>query len=113
MRDVLTSMKNLSDAFKDLTNFTLHEWGELCNHVLPIIRSHARSTGEAHHLQGRPTKLSLEERLLNVVLYMKHDNTVVRDSHKWNWSRSSLCDDAYFVESYLNVALDSEIRWPS
>lgn len=113
VKDVLRSMKNLPGAFKDLTNFTIHEWNELCDRVLPLISSHARSTGEVQILQGRPAKLTPEERLLNFVLYMKHDNTLTHDSHHWNWSRSSLCDDAYFVASCLNVALEDEIRWPT
>ena len=44
---------------------------------------------------------------------MKHDNTTMLDSFRWNWSRSVLNDDAIFIASYMNIALANEIKWPS
>jgi hypothetical protein len=46
-------------------------------------------------------------------LLLKHDNTCAFDGSHWDWSKSSVCDDAVFVASCINSALSEEIRWPS
>jgi hypothetical protein len=42
---------------------------------------------------------------------MKHDNVTMHDAFMWNWSKSTLCDDALFIASCINNALTNEIRW--
>ncbi|CAM6094787.1 unnamed protein product [Calypogeia fissa] len=113
VRDVYASMSAIPQQFKDLTNFWPQEFQELCERVCPVIQSHARISGTRHIVTGRPVKLFAEERLLNFLLYMKHDNTIFMDSQRWNWSRTSVCDDAIFVASCINEAISNEIRWPS
>jgi hypothetical protein len=62
---------------------------------------------------GRPNKLNASEGILSFVLYCKHNTGVRYESSSWNYSRTSIPDDAVFVASVLNVALEDEIRWPS
>jgi DDE superfamily endonuclease len=62
---------------------------------------------------GRPTKLNAPERLLSFVLYCKHNTGVRYESTSWNYSRTSLSDDAVFLANVVNAALADEIRWPS
>ena len=112
VKDQLVMIRNPS-LFKTMTNFTCEEFEELSQLVCPVIALTARTTGEIRGLLGRQPKLSPQQRLLHFVLYLKHDNTVIFDSHCWNWSKSSACDDALFVASCINTALAHEIRWPS
>lgn len=112
IHDVLSRLVANPTKFRDLTNFTIDEYVELCNVVVPTIQGNARSIGIKHVISGRPSKLSRELRLLNFIIYMKH-NTIYFDSMLWNWSRLALCDDAIFVASCVNEAIAKEIRWPS
>lgn len=48
VRDVLATMWIIPILFKILTNFTLPEFEELAVVVVPIIKSHVRSIGDAH-----------------------------------------------------------------
>lgn len=112
MNDLLGQLaKNLSQ-FRDLTNFSVEEFFELCKRVVPTIESNARSTGRRHVVSGHPSKLTTEQRLLNFVLYMKHNNVIYLDNMLWNWSRSVVCDNAIFVASCINKALADEVKWP-
>jgi hypothetical protein len=113
VRDVLATMRSTPSLFKSLTNFSIEEFDELAALVCPTLVANARTTGEAHLKQGRPFKLRPEQRLLNFILYMRHDNITIYDAYMWNWCRSSVCDDTIFVASCINEVLASEIRWPS
>jgi len=31
----------------------------------------------------------------------------------WNWSKFALCDDAIFIASCIDHALEDEIKWPT
>jgi hypothetical protein len=42
---------------------------------------------------------------------MKHDNVTMYATFMWNWSKFALCDDAIFIASCINHALEDEIRW--
>jgi DDE superfamily endonuclease len=99
--------------FKSTTGFFLSEWESLCQLVVPVLDISARSTGDLKQKPGRPTKLNAPERLLSFVLFCKHNTGVRYESSSWNYSRTSLPDDAVFIASVLNVALGDEIRWPS
>jgi hypothetical protein len=37
--------------------------------------------------------------------------TPIYDAFMWNWSKSTLCDDALFITSCINHALEDEIQW--
>lgn len=113
IQDLLYRLRCSPSQFKEIMNFHLDEFLQLSGKVVPVIEGHARSTGVRHVLTGRPSKLSREQHLLNFLLYMKHDNIIYFDAMLWNWSRSSLCDDAIFVASYVNKAIGDEIRWPT
>lgn len=111
-RDTLGAMLKTPWFFKTLTNFEVHEWQELCSLVVPTIESNARSTGLPHLVSGRPMKLTPAQRLMNFVLYMKHDNTIQWDAFTWNWATTSVCDDSFFIASCVVEAISNEIRWP-
>ncbi|XXQ39249.1 DDE superfamily endonuclease [Plasmodiophora brassicae] len=113
VRDELAYLLRRPSLFRATTNFTASEFEELCSLVCPVIELYARSTGEIRGAGGRPPKLSPEQRLLSFILHFKHDNNFVYDSGKWNWAKSSHCDDAIFVATCINEAiLDQEIYWP-
>jgi hypothetical protein len=113
VRDVLATMKVVPSMFKVLTNFTIEEFNELSASVCSVIASYARSTGEIIKKGGRPPKLTPQQRLLNFILYLKHDNSTIFDAHQWNWAKSSVCDDAVFIASCIEHACEDEIRWPN
>ena len=58
-------------------------------------------------------KLSLEQRLLSFLLYMKHDPITTLPSFLWNWSKTSLTGDHVFIANCVSWALRDEIRWPN
>jgi hypothetical protein len=111
--DVLAVLRATPILFMTLTNFSVAEFDELCATVGPSLSTHACHTGQQKLLLGRPPKLSPPQRILNFLLYMKHDNTNTYDGFWWNWSKSCLCDDTLFVASCICEALEMEIRWPS
>ena len=61
VRDTLGSMRSTPGLFKVLTNFSIHEFDELCHIVCPTISAHARSTGDIRILLGCPSKLTPEQ----------------------------------------------------
>jgi hypothetical protein len=56
----------------------------LCVLVMPTIKAHAKATGDAHILPRWPTKLNPNQRLLQFILYMKHDNVIMYGVFLWN-----------------------------
>ncbi len=56
--DVLATMQTMPSLFKSFTNFSLTEFKELAQLVVPTIIGHVRSIGEPHHIYGRPSKLT-------------------------------------------------------
>ena len=112
VRDQLSSARATPAQFKNLTNFTLDEFEDLCLDVCPTIAMHARTTGELRVAGGRPYKLTPEQRILSFLMFLKHDNTSMLDAFHWNWSKTALNDDAIFVASCINEALQHEIEWP-
>jgi hypothetical protein len=114
IKDQLAAFSRMPSLFKNLTNFTLTEFEELSQIVCPTIANYARSTGLARGVNGgRPTKLDPAQRLLNCIMLLKHDNTSIFDGTHWNWSKSSVCDDAIFVATCVNEAIGGEISWPN
>jgi hypothetical protein len=113
VRDVLMTLQHTPDLFKTITNLTAVEVELLSNLVCPLILSTARSTGEKWSAMGRFPKLSPLQRLLHFLLYLKHDNAARYEGFTWNWSKSSSCDDALFVASCINKALEDQLRWPN
>lgn len=95
VRHMLSNMHALPSPFKNNYNLTLPKFKELCTLVMPIKIEHARSISVARKVSGRPMKLSPENRILNFILYMKYSN----------WLRSSLCDDAFFIASCINLTM--------
>jgi hypothetical protein len=79
--------------------------------VCPTILGNAHSMGIPRVTNGGPTKLTPEQCLLNFIVHLKHDNVVAYESFQWNVDRSSLCDDAIFIASCINVAFAHEIYW--
>jgi DDE superfamily endonuclease len=109
VRDILGNMASTPAIFRTLTNFTVSEFTELWMLVCATLDITARSTGEVNRGAGRKSKLISQQRLLNTLVYLKHDNTVNYESFNWNWARSSVSDDVLFV---CSVAMASEIQWP-
>jgi hypothetical protein len=60
--------------------------------------------GEVPIVLGKPSKLTLEPRFLNFILYMKHDNVTMYATFMWNWSNFALYDDVIFIASCINHA---------
>ncbi len=112
VRDVLITMWATPSLFKSLTNFSFIEFEELAQLVVPTIIMRG-PLGEPHHIFGRPSKLTLELRLLNFILYMKHDNVTKYDAFLWNWSKSVINADGIFIASYINFSIANEIWWPT
>jgi hypothetical protein len=113
VRDQLFILRRMPSLFATMTNFTVEEFEELSNLVCPMIAGNARLTGLPRSGRGRRYKLDPPQRLLSFILYLKHDNTSIFDGSQWNWSKSSMCDDALFVGSCVNAAMTNEIRWPT
>lgn len=111
--DILSRMREVPVLFKVLTNFEVREFDELSSLVCPTINDNARSTGVERVLSGRPMKLTPEQRLLNFIMYLKHDNVISYESFQWNVARSTLCDDVIFIASCITDALAHEISWPN
>lgn len=86
MNDLLDCLSHNPTQFRDMINFFIEEFMELYTFVVLTIESNAWSTGHRHIILDCPSKLTLEQRLLNFVLYMKHDNVIYLDSILWNWS---------------------------
>jgi DDE superfamily endonuclease len=57
--------------------------------------------------------MSSQQRTLNALMYLKHDNTVHYEAFQWNWAKSSISDDALFIYSVINVVLANDITWPN
>jgi hypothetical protein len=101
-----------ASTFRMTTGFTLSEWERFCQKCCPLVIAMARHSGELKVKQGRPTKLSPQERVLSFVLYVKHNTQARLEAVNWNYSRTSLNGDGAFIASVINVALADEIQWP-
>ncbi len=112
VRNVLTTLWATPCLFKSLTNFNSTEFEELAQLVVPTIIGHARSTKETHHISRQLSKLTLEQRLFNFILYIKHDNVTKYDAFLWNQNKSAINDDGIFIASCINFAIFHEIWWP-
>jgi hypothetical protein len=83
VQDIMVTMWTMGSLFKTFINFLLEEFEELVQLVVQIIINHASSTRERYHIFKQPSKLSLEQHLLNFILYMKHDNVTKYDVLLW------------------------------
>jgi hypothetical protein len=101
-----------ASLFRLNVGFTLTEFEELCSCVCPVLEVCARSTGDLRRGSGRPPKLSPPERLLAAILYLKHNSTGRYESLHWNYCRSGIFDDTFFVLSAVVQVLHKEIQWP-
>jgi hypothetical protein len=105
-------MQATTCLFKCLTKFTLGEFEELVQLVVPTIISHARSTREPHHTIGRPSKLALKQHLFSFILFMKRDNVTKYDAFMWNWNKSAINDNDIFIVYCTNFTISNKIHWP-
>jgi hypothetical protein len=76
LRDVLTTLSSSPSIFRKITNFEVVEFNILCRLVCPVVECTARSIGNLRVCCGRPSKISSQQRALNALMYLKHDNTV-------------------------------------
>lgn len=104
-------MRVIPQNFKTFMSSIVVEFDELCGLVVLIIASHVRSTGEVDDFLGCSMKLCMQQRFLNFLLYMKYDNITSYDAFQWNWSRSTLNDDALFIPSCIDHALANDMVW--
>jgi hypothetical protein len=79
VQDIMVTMWTMVSLFKTFINFLLEEFEELMQLVVQIIINRASSTREPYCIFKQPSKLSLEQHLLNFILYMKHDNVTKYD----------------------------------
>jgi hypothetical protein len=80
VNDVLLHMRAIPQNFNTLSNFPVLEFDELCELVVPVIASHAWCMGEVHKLSSHPLELTPQQRILNFLPYMKHDNITTLNS---------------------------------
>ncbi len=110
-----TSLKTMwatRGLFKSLSNFTLGEFEELLQLVVPTIISHARSIRESHRIYGRPSKLAPKQHLFSFILFMKYDNVTKFDAFIWNWNNNAIIDDGIFIPSFINFTIANKIWCP-
>jgi hypothetical protein len=62
---------------------------------------------------GRPPKRSSPERVLAAIFYLKHNSSGRYESIHWNYSRTGIFDDTFFVLSTISQVLKDEIQWPN
>jgi hypothetical protein len=77
--------------------------------VLSTIIAHVRSIEVPHHIFERPSKLTLEQCLLNFILYIKHNNVTKYDAFLWKWKKIAINDDGIFISSCINSTIANEI----
>jgi hypothetical protein len=111
VQDVLITLQSTPTLFKNQTNFIATDLEDLASIMAPTIISHAQFTGETPIVSRRPSKLSLEQQFLNFVFFFKHDNVTTYDFFMWNWAKSSMCTDVFFISSCINFTLVDEICW--
>jgi hypothetical protein len=86
--DVITTLCTTFALNWTLMNSTLAKFEELVTLMLPIIINHVKLTKEVCRFYGQPCKLTLEQCLLNFILYFKHDNVTIHGTFMWNWSKN-------------------------
>ncbi len=110
---MLTTLQSTLALFKNLINFIAIEFEDLASIAVPIVISHARSTSKTLIVFGKPSKFSLEQRLLNFVFFLQHDNVTKYDYLMWDWAKNLVCDDVIFISSCTNSTFVDEICWPT
>lgn len=73
-------MHEVPALFKGLTNFKVHKIEGLASFVRPTIHNNGRSTCVETTMSGMPMKLTPEQRLLNYIMYLKHENVIRYES---------------------------------
>lgn len=63
-------------------------------------------------MSDMPMKLIPKQRLINFIMYLKHDNVIGYESSQCNVACSILCDDVIFIALYIIDTLDHEMAWP-
>jgi hypothetical protein len=89
VQDIMVTMWTMVSLFKTFINFLLEELEEL---VQLVIINHASSKREQYHIFKQPSKLSLEQHLLNFILYMKHGNVTKYDVFLWLLELEQKCN---------------------
>jgi hypothetical protein len=88
----MVTMCTMVSLFKTFNNFLLEKFEELVQLVVQIIINHASSTREQYRIFKQPSKLSLEQHLLNFILYIKHDNVTKYDVFLWLLKLEQKCN---------------------
>jgi hypothetical protein len=60
------------------------EFDEVATLMVPTIQAHARFMDEVDIVIMWPTKLNTNQRLLEFIMFLKHDNVVMYDAFTWN-----------------------------
>ncbi len=92
VKDIMVTMWTMVSLFKTFINFLLEEFEKLVQLVVQIIINHASSIREWYHIFKQPSKLSLEQHLLNFILYIKHDNVTKYDVFLWLLELKKKCN---------------------
>jgi hypothetical protein len=83
VRNVLSMLVSTSEILKRRINVTV-EFYQLGHHLSPVLYLTARSAGNLRKGAGRPPKLSVQQHILNTLMYLKHVNTVHYEAFQWN-----------------------------
>jgi hypothetical protein len=101
--DVIRTLRTTLALYWTLMNFTLAKFKKLVTLVLPIIINHVKSTKEVCRFYGQPCKLTLEQCLLNFILYFKHDNSTWHNHVEL--VQKSICNNVLFTLSRINEVM--------
>ena len=84
VRDQLFQMSTRPSIFYQLSLITIEELNKLCHLTIPVLINNARTTGEAKVKQGRLPKLSLKDRILNAMMYLRGSPSIRKQSFHSN-----------------------------
>jgi hypothetical protein len=76
IHNVLATIQKFVGLFKTLINFSLLQFDDLTTLMIPTIIGYVKFINEIHIVIRHPSKLTLEQKLFNFIIYMKHDNMI-------------------------------------
>jgi hypothetical protein len=74
VHNVLATIQKNVGLLKTLINFSLLQFDDLATLMIPTIIGYVKFTNEIHIVIKHLSKLTLKQKLLNFIIYMKHDN---------------------------------------
>lgn len=82
VHSVLSTIQFFLGLFKTLIYFSLLQFDDLVTLMIPTIIGYVKLTNEVRIIIRHWSKLTLEQKLLYFIMYIKHDN--MYDPLMWN-----------------------------